>query len=101
MAKTTPYLQNCAKISDILAGNHEIRLTRKFVIRGILRPFSVPNNRVSRGPPVLDLLTVKRNHAVEIACTQPWFGVKLFPRQRVSIAAADCCFITITIVMHC
>ena len=53
VAKTIPYLQNCSKISDILAGNHEIRLTRKFEIRGILRPFSVPITRVSRGPPVV------------------------------------------------
>ena len=44
------------KISDILVGNHEIRFTRKFEIRGILRPFSVPNNRVSRGPPVYGIL---------------------------------------------
>ena len=53
MTETAPYLQNYTKISDILAGNHEIRLTRKFEIRDILRPFSVPINRVSRGPPVL------------------------------------------------
>ena len=52
MAKTTPYLQNYTNISDILAGNYEIRLTRKLEIGGILRPFAVPINRVSWGPPV-------------------------------------------------
>ena len=58
VSKIIPYLQNCTIINDILAGNHEIRLTRKFEIRGILRPFSVPINRVSRGPPVLSKITL-------------------------------------------
>ena len=34
-----------------MARNYEIRLARKFEIRGILRLFLVPINRVSQGPP--------------------------------------------------
>ena len=51
-AKITLYDQNYTTFSEILAGNQEIRFTRKFEIRGILQQFSVPNNCVTRGPPV-------------------------------------------------
>ena len=53
MVKTTLKLQNNTKICNILAGNHKIRAARKFEIRGVLRPYSVRINRVSRGPPVV------------------------------------------------
>ena len=53
-------ITNYTKISDILDGNHEIRLTRQFEIRGILWSFSVPINCASRGPPVFAMFCLRK-----------------------------------------